>query len=163
MHRNLHAKVTTCNHNSIRLVYDVRKIIKAFLVLDLGYYRNMLSRVTEYLADVLDLRSFAYEGGCDKINFVFDAPLKNIIFVLLSYCRQVHNNTGKVHVLPFTELCVVFYTNLHRCRASITAHHSKCDGTIRREDFATWLDVLSEARIGYCNHCSITFDTIVGS
>ena len=72
--------------NSVRDVGRLRvggPILHALLVLDLGMDLDLPVHVAEGLADLVDVRGLADEGGGDVVHPLLDDPLSDVVDVLL--------------------------------------------------------------------------------
>src|SRR5262249_27064051 len=68
--RYLNAQITACDHDTVRLFENLVEVIDTLLVLNLGNDLNVLSSLTQHLANMFDVARLPNETGEDHVNLV---------------------------------------------------------------------------------------------
>mmetsp|Transcript_13826 Transcript_13826/g.30030 ORF Transcript_13826/g.30030 Transcript_13826/m.30030 type:complete len:526 (+) Transcript_13826:423-2000(+) len=139
--RDLHAQIAASDHDAVRHAEDVLVVVKSFLVLDLGNDFDAAPAVfREDFADVRHVRGFTHERRRDEIDTVLDAPIDDVIDILLSQSGQIDHHPRKIHIFAFPECGVIF-----------DARHDLTSGLIARNDCEHKTPVGDENRLA-CFH-----------
>jgi len=100
---DLHAEITSCNHDTIGGSENIIIIVESFLVLDLGNDLNVSASWSENITDSLNIFGLSHERGCDHVDALLDTELNKVDLVLLSEGWEVNDCSWKVHVFAFSK------------------------------------------------------------
>ena len=162
LHANLHAEVAARDHDAVGLLHDVGEVVEALHVLNLGDDEDVLGGGAEHLADVLDVGALAHERGGDEVNLVLDAPVEDVVAVLLRDGGKVDVDAGEVHVLALAELGAVLGPHLDGPRVHVAGEHGEGDGAVGAEDLRAGRDILGEGRVGHRDEVLVALALVVG-
>src|SRR5678816_3425014 len=84
---DLHPKISTRNHNAIRLLDDLFQVANAFLVLDLCDNLHSPDFFTHECLELLNIGRFTDERQRDEVHIPFQAE-QDILGVPVSYTHQ---------------------------------------------------------------------------
>ena len=81
-----------------------------------------------HLSDVGDVRALAHKGCCNEVDVVGEAPLNQVLLILLSQCRQVHNDARQVDILSLSAAaCMPVAHTFEGCLSALHASDSVSD------------------------------------
>jgi hypothetical protein len=104
--RDLDTEVTTGDHDTVRLLEDLVKVLDTLLVLNLDDDLDARAVGTEHLADLADVLSRTDERGKDHVDAVLDTELE-VGLVLLGQGGEVDGSLGEVDTLARGEVARV--------------------------------------------------------
>lgn len=104
--RNLDSKISTSNHDTVRLLENLIKVVDTLLVLNLGDNLDALAVLAEDLADGGDIGAAADERGKHHVDLVLDTKAE-IGLVLLRERGEVDVRLGEVDTLLGGNLAIV--------------------------------------------------------
>ena len=107
--RDFHTKITTGNHDTVGDFEDLVIVFHTFLILNLGDDLDSLALFSQDFTNLEDVLGLTDKGSSDKVDFVDNTPVLDVVDILFSQSRQVNNNTRQVHVLAFTDRGIVFF------------------------------------------------------
>ncbi|KAI3479451.1 hypothetical protein L1887_58469 [Cichorium endivia] len=142
---DLDTKVTTSNHDTIRLLEDLVKVLHTLVVLDLGDDLDVRALLAEDLADGADIAAAADERGEDHVEVLLDGEL-NVLPVLVRDGGQVDLGHGKVDTLLGGEDAVVDGAHLDELVA-LDGEHLEREDTVVDEDGSADLDLVGEVLV----------------
>mmetsp|Transcript_5206 Transcript_5206/g.11450 ORF Transcript_5206/g.11450 Transcript_5206/m.11450 type:complete len:302 (+) Transcript_5206:533-1438(+) len=106
--RDFHSQVSARHHDSVRGGEDFGVVFHALLVFDFAVDLNVSVFVSEDFSDLFDVGCFTDEGGGDVVDFVGDAPVRDIVDVFVGEGGEIDDDSGKVHVFALSDGTVVF-------------------------------------------------------
>ena len=95
---NLNTEITTSNHDTVRLLQDLVKVLNTLLIFNLDDDLDGCAIRAKDSTDVTDILGRADEGSKDHVDTVLDTELE-VSLVLLAQRRQVDGGLGKVDTL----------------------------------------------------------------
>lgn len=104
--RDFDTKVTSGNHDTVRLFENLIEVVQTLLVLDLGNNLDVLAILAKDLSDSSDVATMADEGSEDHVDAVLDTK-SEIRLVLLGERGEINVRLGKVDALLGGDLAVV--------------------------------------------------------
>jgi len=111
---NLHAQVTTGDHDTISGSNDLVVVVEALLVLDLGNDLDMGATGAEDLTDGFNALSGTDERSSDHVNATAETKIDDISLILLGESGEINDSAGEVHVLSLTNASVIHALNFNR-------------------------------------------------
>jgi len=111
---DLHAQVTTGDHDTVRSSNDLVIVVEALLVLNLGDDLDMGATLSQNFADSLNALGGTDKRGSDHVNATAETELNNVGLILLGESGKINDGTGEIHVLSLTNACVVHDLNFNR-------------------------------------------------
>lgn len=104
--RNLDTEVTTGDHDTVRLLEDLIKVVDTLLVLNLGNDLDLFALFTQNFADMANVASAANERCEDHLDLVLSTEFE-IANVLLRKGREVNVSARQVNALPGRDFAVI--------------------------------------------------------
>mmetsp|Transcript_15323 Transcript_15323/g.42854 ORF Transcript_15323/g.42854 Transcript_15323/m.42854 type:complete len:401 (-) Transcript_15323:658-1860(-) len=104
---DLNPEVAASHHDAVTGFQDLKKVVAAFLVLNLA--DDLDPRITGHLKEAfhsMDMLCLADKAGKDEVRPNLGCQL-DVLDVLLAHGRKVQNSPWQVHTLPFTDGPVV--------------------------------------------------------
>ena len=98
LRRDLHAHVTTGDHDTVGYANDLVKIVDAFLIFDLGDDLDLGAMLHQDLLDLQNALRRANKGCGNVVKFIFDGK-QDVLLVLLSNAGQAHLDTRHIDTL----------------------------------------------------------------
>jgi hypothetical protein len=144
---DLHAKVTSCNHDTIACGENLVEIDKTLLILHLTDDLDVLASVTKHTSDILDIFALADKGCGNEVNIVGNAEIDKVRDVFVGQGWKVNLDAGQVDILALADGGAVSATGAHGAAEFVAAEHLEVEGAIGDEDMLPRLDITREIRI----------------
>eukprot|EP00958_Prasinococcus_capsulatus_P028909 scaffold7228_cov523-Prasinococcus_capsulatus_cf.AAC.8 len=161
LRRDLHAEVTASDHDAVGLLQDVVEVLQALLVLHLGNDLHVLALLAEHLADGVQVGALAHEGGGHEVDVVLEAPVLDVVDVLLREGGQVHLHAGEVHVLALANLSGIVTLHIDGLSVVAATEHREVGTAVGAEDLIPGLHVSRQVWVGAGQQSCIALDAVV--
>lgn len=109
--RDLHAEITTGDHDTIGGGEDFIVVVESLLVLDLGDDLDVGAAWSKKVTDVLNIVLLADERGCNHVDSLLKTEISQIGLILLGEGGKVNDSAWEVHVFLLAELGTILANN----------------------------------------------------
>mmetsp|Transcript_15896 Transcript_15896/g.42125 ORF Transcript_15896/g.42125 Transcript_15896/m.42125 type:complete len:307 (-) Transcript_15896:357-1277(-) len=156
LHWDLHAQVTSGNHDPVGHGQDLVVVFHALDILDLRYDLDVGAAVLPAIQDVLRA---LHEAQRDVVGLRRDGPLLDVLDLALVNDRQVDLDAGHVNVFLLAELALV--SDLAHNEVVSRRRDVENDSAVLHQDLLAHLDVLGQPAIGDRDVILVALDTVV--
>ena len=105
---DLHAHVAPCHHNAVRRRQDLRQVVDALLILDLGDDADAGLAALQQLAELPHVGGGADKAGGDEVKALLHAE-EDILTILLAHIGHGQGHAGDVDPLVILHDAAVFH------------------------------------------------------
>mmetsp|Transcript_16045 Transcript_16045/g.36692 ORF Transcript_16045/g.36692 Transcript_16045/m.36692 type:complete len:416 (+) Transcript_16045:447-1694(+) len=157
--RNLHAQITTCHHDTIRLGQNFVIVFQTFFVFNLGDDFDTSPPWSQNLADVPNILTRLHKRCGHKIDTLGNTECNQVALVLVAEDRQVHMNSRQIHVLALADNSTVHHLGHYVVRSALS--NLQGQAPISHKDGVARLDTGWQLVVGASNASAVSLEIVV--